>query len=252
MLESAAFGRLVYGWAMENDALQHGFTFPSAGDSLFREGDIYEREIHRFHRAFEIVGCPKDKNIVDIGAYPGTAFKVFGRANRCTSFGITTNEHFLSLLQREKIPHIDANIETYREPVDADVILFMEIIEHLRRPYAALNNLWSIAKPGARVYVTTNNASYYGYILKLIFGRDIYDSIATEDSVYPCHTRYYGLNELVGEMERIGFHIESRRHINLLPPARFYRKRSFGLIKNAIGLCTPGRYASHIEIVARK
>lgn len=242
----------VYGWAMENDALQHDFTFPSAGDSLFRECDIYEREIHRFNRAFEAVGSPQNRHILDIGAYPGTAFKVFGKGNRCTSFGITTNEHFLALLTRENIPHIDANIETYREPVEADIILFMEIIEHLRRPYAALKNLWAIAKPGTRVYVTTNNTSYYGYILKLTFGRDIYDSIATEDSVYPCHTRYYGLTELATEMERIGFHIESRRHINLLPPVRFYRNRAFGLIKNAIGLCTPARYASHIEIVARR
>ncbi|MBM0106178.1 class I SAM-dependent methyltransferase [Steroidobacter sp. S1-65] len=222
-----------------------------ADDPLFRPVDIHARELYRFQRAFEATQRPTGKKILDIGAYPGTAFKVFGQHNQYQSFGITQSDYFSEFLRRNAIVHINESIESYRAPSDADIILFMEIIEHLRQPLRALQNLRAIAKPGALIYVTTNNASYYGYILKLIFGRNPLDSIASEASDYPGHTRYYGLHELMTEMSRAGFEIVSGRHLNLLPAVRFYRNRAFAAVKNSIGAVVPARYATHIEIVAR-
>lgn len=128
----------------------------------------------------------------------------------------------------------------------------MEIIEHLRQPFGALRNLFNVTKPGALIYITTNNASYYGYILKLIFGRNPLDSIDTEVASYPGHMRYYGLAELMEEMRKVGFEIVSGRHINLLPAVRYYRNRVFAAVKNSMGAIAPSRYSTHIEIVARR
>jgi 2-polyprenyl-3-methyl-5-hydroxy-6-metoxy-1,4-benzoquinol methylase len=214
--------------------------------------NYHERERYRFERAFESVGRPTGKTVLDIGSYPGTAIDVFARTNRYHSLGLTTSDSFLALLERFSIEHVQANIEDYAGQSDADVILFMEVIEHLRRPYAALQNLWRVAKRGALVYVTTNNASYFGYILKLLAHREILDSIVSEASPYPGHTRYYGLKELAHELEAIGFQVLSRSFVNLLPEARFYRQRAFGAVKNTLARMLPKLYASHIELLVRR
>ena len=189
--------------------------------------------------------------MLDVGSYPGTAYQVFGAKNHYTAFGLFQTD-YIDSLARARIPYIEANIENYSVPNDSDIILFCEIIEHLRKPYAALKNLWALAKPGALIYVTTNNASYYGYILKLIFHKEIHHSITLEDTTYPGHTRYFGLDELAREFNCIGFEVLSKRYINFLPSVRYYRSRSFAVIKNTIGAILPDRYATNIELVIRK
>lgn len=128
----------------------------------------------------------------------------------------------------------------------------MEIIEHLRMPYAALKNLAAMMKPGATVYITTNNASYYGYILKLLLNRNILDGIDSESTVYPGHNRYFGLDELAAALSSVGFTIQSKRYINLLPHAKYYRSSAFAWVKNSIGALVPARYSTHIEIAATR
>ena len=128
----------------------------------------------------------------------------------------------------------------------------MEIIEHLALPHEALKNLFLSAKSGAILYITTNNASYYGYILKLLFCKDIYHSIRTQNTAYPGHTRYFGLEELSLELEAVGFQVISKRYINFLPNSKYYRSRVFAVIKNLIGALAPKRYSINIELVVKK
>lgn len=235
---------------MENGS---DLVLSTENDPLFRDGmDYHARELHRFKRAYDLVGRPEDSKILDIGGYPGTAQLVFGARNRYTSLGLTENDRFLKFLNANGSVHISANIETYCEPSDADILLFMEVIEHLRQPYQALKNLRQIAKPGALIYITTNNARYYGYILKTIAGRNTLDSISTEAAQYPGHTRYYTLPELTNEFIALGFSVLHGKTINLLPAAKYYRNRLFGFSKNALGLLMPAPFASHLEILAKR
>lgn len=221
-------------------------------DSLYRDGtDYHEKELFRFERAYEALGRPTGKKVLDVGSYPGTAFHVFGKTNRYTAFGILYPE-YTDALTRARLPYIQGDIQDYRAQSDADVILFTEIIEHLQRPYDALKNLFAVAKPGALVYVTTNNASYYGYILKLLFNREIHHSITTQATAYPGHTRYFGLEELARELAGVGFEIMSKRYVNFLPAARYYRSRGFAMMKNALGAIVPARHSTNIEVVVRK
>ena len=105
---------------------------------------------------------------------------------------------------------------------------------------------------GSHLYLTTNNLSYAGYILKLIAGKEIFDSVMSEGTVYPGHITYYSLGGLTRFLRELGLNICSAKRVNFLPPAGFYRNRSSALVKNLIVRSVPNLYHSHIEVLCRK
>ena len=106
--------------------------------------------------------------------------------------------------------------------------------------------------PGSNLYMTTNNLSYIGYILKMAAGREIFDPAMTEGTVYPGHCTYYSLRGLADFLSEIGFTILSTSRVNFLPPSKFYRRRGAGLLKNLLTRSMPNLYATHLEILCRK
>jgi hypothetical protein len=91
-----------------------------------------------------------------------------------------------------------------------------------------------------------------GYLLKLLVCKPVLDSIDTEGSIYPGHTRYYHLDELCNHLENIGFKITHQANMNYLPPVSYYKNRLFALLKNTIVRIVPSGYSTHIERVAGK
>jgi hypothetical protein len=106
--------------------------------------------------------------------------------------------------------------------------------------------------PAAKLYVTTNNLSYIGYILKQLAGKEIFDSAMSEDSVYPGHCTYYSLGGLTSLLIGIGFSVESASRVNFLPGVHFYRRRASALAKNLLVEAVPRRYATHLEVLCVK
>jgi len=225
------------------------FGWKSIGDSLFTDGaSTLIINSHRFERAISVTGY-KDRDLVlDIGSYPGFGLHFF---KNYIATGLLPKE-YIDKLNTHSIKNFTLNIEEEGFECDADLILFQEVIEHIRRPAFALKNIVSSLKPGARLYITTNNIYYYGYLIKLILGKRIYDDIQSEFDIYPGHHRYYALEELVDTLTGLGLRIDSAEHINLLPPVKFYNRRSLGIIKWLFSKITPKRYSSHIEILAVK
>lgn len=133
-----------------------------------------------------------------------------------------------------------------------DVVLLQEVIEHIRQPKKFLKKLYEWMPEGARLYVTTNNLNYVGYILKQLAGREIFDPAVTEDSVYPGHCTYYSLRGLADLLIQIGFECRAVSRQNFLPAARFYRRRNAAILKNLIIRSVPGLYATHIELLCEK
>jgi len=105
---------------------------------------------------------------------------------------------------------------------------------------------------GAKLYITTNNLHYIGYILKLIARKEIFDPITTEDSVYPGHCSYYSLRGLGRLLEDLGFVVQSADQVNFLPHSRYYRRRLSAVTKNAVTKAFPRAYATHVEILCEK
>lgn len=224
-------------------------------DRLFRDGisqlDIHK---HRFQHVRKLLGEPQQQIIADIGIFPGTSLYYFGENNHIVGYG-KTNKKFIKKIEELGHENIEVDFElneTLDSDKKADIVLCQEIIEHIRMPKNFFTRIDNLVNEGGVLYISTNNASYIGYIVKLLLTKPILDPIESESSFYPGHMRYYHCYELVNFLRSQGYTIRTAANINFLPQARYYRNRIFGVVKNTLVRLMPRLYASHFEIVAVK
>lgn len=232
------------------------FSSEETVDDLFKSTVLpFEKDAYRFNRSIDILGRPEGKNIYELGMYPGTGIYFFGEKNYMTGLGKSSPE-FSAKIRDVGHQTIDLDFENFeieeQHFENADIVLAMEIIEHIRNPLRFLTKIVKLIKPQGQLYLTTNNSSYIGYILKLIFNKPILDSIFTEGTFYPGHTRYYSLMEMREILENLGLEIMHSNRVNFLPPSKLYKNEFFGRLKNITVKACPLMYSSHIELLAKK
>lgn len=229
----------------------------TVGDPLFRDGlDHFEIDRARFQRVLRTLGGLKGATLCDIGSFPGYGLWAFRTCNRYIGLG-KCPDWYRDVLQRKfDAEWFDCDFENPDSlaavPHSPDVVVLQEVLEHIRQPKALLTELHRWMRHATKLYITTNNLHYIGYILKLIAREEIFDPITTEDAVYPGHCTYYSLAGLGRVLEELGFEILSADRVNFLPQSRYYRRRYFALAKNAITKAFPRAYATHLEILCEK
>jgi len=241
---------------VDYETLRVKLRWNCVGDRLFRDGvDHYEIDRYRFERAASAIPDAGHAVIADIGSFPGYGIWAFRESAGYIGMG-KCPDWYRSALHRMGLEWIDCDFESpspigppFRPP---DIVMLQEVIEHIRHPKKFLSRLYAWMPSGARLYLTTNNQSYLGYVLKQIAGRDIFDSAMTEDTVYPGHCTYYTLAGLSDLLRGIGFEVISAQRFNFLPPPRFYRNLLTASAKNLLMHSVPSWYATHIEIICQK
>jgi hypothetical protein len=213
-------------------------------------------DMPRFQRALRTLGDVEGTTICDMGSYPGYGLWAFKACRRYVGVGKCPNWYRDVLTDRFGVEWFDCDFEN---PVGfaalscrPDIVVLQEVLEHIRRPKAFLTAIHAWMQRGARLYLTTNNLHYAGYILKLAAEKEIFDSATTEDSVYPGHCTYYSLTGLGRVLEDLGFAVLFADRVNFLPESRYYRKRVFAVAKNALIRSVPRRYATHLEILCER
>ena len=237
--------------------LRDALRWRTAGDWLYRDGvDHYELDNDRFERAIETLGPLEGKTVCDIGSFPGYGMWAFKDCKCYMGLGKGPDWYKEILLNKFQTGLLECDLEDPRSfpmlPSQPDIVICQELLEHIRKPKQFLTALHAWMPKGTRLYLTTNNIQYIGYILKLIAGKEIFHPAVTEDSVYPGHCSYYSLDGLKSFLGDIGFTILSANRINFVPLSRFYRNRVFALAKNALIRLAPQRYATHLEILCQK
>jgi len=223
--------------------------YSEESEVLFKSGySGLEINSHRFKRALKYSGYSFGEKVADLGSYPGYALHYF---HDYVGYGLP-NPLYARKLEQLGRKYIDISFSDSLPPLEAELVLFQEVIEHINNPYRALRCIYDSMPPGSRLYMTTNNLFYSAYIIKLIIGAPIYDSIVSENSWYPGHCRYYGEIEMRRFLEEVGFRVLSSASINLVPPRRYFRSFPTGLLKSFLPFVSLGRYGSHIELLALK
>ena len=227
------------------------------GDPLYQDGmDHYQMEVPRFEHALRALGSLNGLTICDLGSFPGYGLWAFRDCKRYIGLGKSPDWYKKALIETFKVDWLDCDFEDAKTlptlPSEPDIVIFQEVLEHIRRPKALLQALYAWMPAGARLYLTTNNIHYIGYILKLIAMKDIFDPAMTEDAVYPGHCTYYSLKGLTTFLTDIGFIVLSARRLNFLPASHFYRHRGFAMAKNQLTRLAGSKHATHLEIVCRK
>jgi hypothetical protein len=229
----------------------------TAADPLLRDGlDHFEIDRKRFQRAQRTLGNLEHATLCDIGSFPGYGLWAFRSCKRYIGLGKCPDWFRNVLRHKFDTEWVECDLENPESLLQVshrpDIVVLQEVIEHIRKPKALLTVLHAWMRPAARLYLTTNNLHYIGYILKLMARKEIFHPMTTEDSVYPGHCTYYSLDGLARVLEELGYVILSSGRVNFLPHSRFYKRRGFALAKNVLAKSFPVAYATHLEILCEK
>ncbi len=132
-------------------------------------------------------------------------------------------------------------------PAPVDLILFLEVIEHLHTsPSHILRYLFRCLNPGGTIVISTPNAAFLRNRWRLLKGYNPYELIREDDS-NPGHFREYTRAELVRYCELCGFDVIDARIENL---HRFGTRT--GRLFSRITHWLPQRFRHDMTVVAQK
>ncbi len=134
-----------------------------------------------------VVGANHYPSVVDIGC--GTAAiarRIRARFDRYTGCDVVAYEGFPKD-SWASFAKIDLNQVPYAiDAASADLVTSIEVIEHVENPRALMRELVRIAKPGARVIVTTPNQLSLLSKLSLV-AKNQFTAFQEAEGLYPAH-----------------------------------------------------------------
>ncbi len=139
-------------------------------------------------------------------------------------------------------------------PESFDVALLGDILEHLKHPFALLQAVKAVLRPGGCIYVTVPNVANVVVRLNLLFGRFRYADSGILDRT---HLRFFTIDSARLLVEHAGFTILRQDFSNwnwsLLPHPvlRMIRMRRVEQwLRNVLTRLFPGVFATQVMLVA--
>jgi 2-polyprenyl-3-methyl-5-hydroxy-6-metoxy-1,4-benzoquinol methylase len=177
---------------------------------------------HSTHaKIIELVGS--GKRVLDVGCGAGYLSKEL-KKNGCYVVGIEIDKEAAEIAKNILDAVIVADVEEirdipYREGF-FDVIVFADVLEHLKRPDKVLLKFKSyLSKDGYAVASIPNIANWH-YRLSLLFGRFDYEESGILDKT---HLRFFTLKTAKGLFESTGYKIVHVDYTGLASKNRLFR-----------------------------
>ncbi len=188
---------------------------------------------------------PETSKLLELGCATGFMSKYFTQSKKCQVYAVEINPEMAQKAsescQNILVGDLDNPLTWTKinEVAPFDVVFASAIIEHLKDPWATLQLIKQVIKPGGKLIITTSNIAHWRVRLKLLFGNWNYESYGTLDNT---HLRFFTYHTFEQAIEAAGFFIE---HIAIDPA---------GGIKyfNWIAKYFPNLYAHQMVIRARK
>ncbi len=95
-----------------------------------------------------------------------------------------------------------------------DVILFADVLEHLRDPWSTLSVAKDFLKPGGQVFASVPNIAHNSILIELWKNRFTYRSVGLLDST---HIRFFSKQSVAELFESAGLSICSRNYTRVAP-----------------------------------
>jgi 2-polyprenyl-3-methyl-5-hydroxy-6-metoxy-1,4-benzoquinol methylase len=110
------------------------------------------------------------------------------------------------------------NIKTMRKLGQFDIILFLDVIEHLNNVSFALENIKTLLVPGGKVIITTPNAFSFSNLFRIFTARELNEFPDHTCSLFPSH-----IQELFKRQQLI---IEKLQYISFLDKRPEFKMKS--------------------------
>jgi SAM-dependent methyltransferase len=181
---------------------------------------------YRFWQLLQALPEPAGQSVLEVGMNPGqftrilvrAGYRVSGtdlfpahRAELWQTLGVRAARLNLDEVADDELPYPDSSF---------DLLVFSEVIEHLRRsPLRALHLLTRLLRPGGLLVVSTPNELYLKSRLTTLgrmlvwrspeaFAEFVRRNTLAGDEQYYTHERLYTLNELRWLVEQAGLRVE--------------------------------------------
>jgi 2-polyprenyl-3-methyl-5-hydroxy-6-metoxy-1,4-benzoquinol methylase len=155
-----------------------------------------------FKRHIEALQLPKRAPILDVGCSSGTNLRMLKEMNFQSVTGLDISDIAQKYCEEKCLgPVVIADIQerTYKQNY-FDLILFTDVLEHLRKEREALTNIHTMLKPG-------------GYLLVTV---PCFMTLWGPQDILAHHCRRYHKKEIVKQLKEIGFQICSSHYFNFL------------------------------------
>lgn len=148
-------------------------------------------------------------SVLDVGCGNGNfgkKLKVKGIAERVVGIEINSEAAGCARKNLDKVLNIDIEIDNFDLDKELfDVIIFADVLEHLKDPWTALGKFISLLKENGFILISIPNIRYYRILLKLIFkGEFVYENDGILDIG---HLRFFTFKMLRIYLKQMNFEI---------------------------------------------
>jgi len=172
-----------------------------------------------YGRVFLSIG--RESRVLDVGCDTGR----FGEALRTRKNCVVDGIEPFAVSAEKAARNLDRVFE--RRVVDAssfeglegyDVVLFMNVLEHLENPWDVIRGVRKALKPGGRVKVVVPNVAHVSILRRLLAGRFDYTETGSMDRT---HLRWFTLKSLGKTLGDAGYEEVSVEGVAMVPRIPF-------------------------------
>lgn len=164
-------------------------------------------------RAFLVTMVGANKRVLDIGCdtgYLGEELAAFGNVTSGFEYNATAAEVARAHYERVEVGDLETtDLSAAFDGATFDVVVFGDVLEHLRDPLPVLRRARSLVAPGGCILISVPNIAHGDIRLNLLQGQFRYTKIGLLDET---HTRFFTKDSLIEFVHDAGFTmIEMRR-----------------------------------------
>ncbi|HEY3494517.1 MAG TPA: bifunctional glycosyltransferase/class I SAM-dependent methyltransferase [Polyangiaceae bacterium] len=228
-VDGIKYGKNVLLATLENVVHKTGLLYRRRYDPYLHDNSHYDLKLgYASSHTYTLEAVPPGAKVIDIGSGPG------GIAQELVKKGcdVTVVDRYLPALGPDGIRVVtqDLDAELGFELADRDVVLLLDVIEHLKDPELFVDRLRArFSHEPKTVVLTTPNIAFLVQRLMLLLGQFNYGKAGILDRT---HTRLFTFRSITHLLRDAGFQIEEIRGV----PAPFPKVLGNGILgRSAIG-----------------
>lgn len=183
--------------------------------------DVKDPSYFAMARADYVAALPAnpEASILEIGCSNGETGALALARGKCGRYcGVELFPEPAALARERLTEVVEGDVEQVALPwadESFDALILSEVLEHLRDPWAVLERLRPLLRPGARVFASTPNAAHREIIAMLLRGRWELRSYGPMDAT---HLRWFTPASLRQAFEQAGYAVDSVGPLGPLGP----------------------------------
>ena len=180
---------------------------------------LVEAKNTSFGKIFPLIG-KKVKSVLDVGCSTGYFGRYLKDKLGVSVWGLEINKEDAQKAKKVLDNVIIGDIETldfkkHFGQKKFDLVIFADVLEHLKNPAKALKRVKSVLKPSGQVMASIPNVAHQSVRLQLLAGQWNYEEMGLLDKT---HLRFFDYHGVVKLFESAGYFIKKIRHtVNDIP-----------------------------------